>query len=280
MSLSDTQRRISSSIELISMFDGRSSSSSFSVSQVISRIVLSSVSVGMEASCFYYPGTSSSSNNQNTSSNQTRDSVETLCAICLQTMDEEMGGLYTVTGCSHVYHKQCISRWTKNSRKCPCCRGPLADDLGLTLSGLHSVVNNEVMQEMTRAGFLENVIFSPIGVAWPICLVFLFLVFETACFGFFIPLVLLMSLYVIFQEESQNIASCICLVIVLCLMFPPVTVMLLSCFILQVFYILYRTVAFYVNVFSCKMRWRSANIFIINRTVALLTYAVDLLNEM
>jgi len=190
-----------------------------------------------------------------------------------------MGDLYIVTGCSHVYHEQCIFRWKRRSRKCPICRGPLANDLGPTLLGLHPMLTDEVIPEMTIVGILENVIFSPIGVAWPICLVLLFLVFETACFGIFIALVFSMCLYVLYEEESHNITYCICLAIVLCVVFPPVIVILIMSYVLQVIFTLYRTVAFYVNVFSCKMRWSSANKFIINRTVALITYAVLLLEE-
>jgi len=280
MILSEITRNISSSSELQSRLDSRSSSS-LSASEMISRMVLSNIGVSSEANLVYYPsGTSSTSNNQAASLNPTSDSVETLCAICLEEQDEEKGDLYIVTGCSHVYHKHCISRWMEKSRKCPICRGPIANDLGPPLSGLHLMLTDEVIPEMTRVGILENVIFSPIGVAWPICLVLLFLVFEAACFGIFVALVFFMALYVMFQEESHNIAYCICIVIVLCLVFPPVIVILTTSYVLQVFYILHRTVAFYINVCTCKMRWSSAYKFIINRTVALIMYAVQVLEEM
>jgi len=141
------------------------------------------------------------------------------------------------------------------------------------------MLTDEVIPEMTSVGIIENVIFSPVGVAWSICLVLLFLVFEAACFGIFIALVFFMALYVMFIEESHNIAYCIYLVIVFCLVFPPVIVILVTCYVLQVLYTLYRTVKFYANVFTCKMRWSSANKFIINRTVALITYAVQVLEE-
>jgi len=178
MILSEITRNISSSSELQSRLDSRSSSS-LSASEMISRMVLSNIGVSSEANLVYYPsGTSSTSNNQAASLNPTSDSVETLCAICLEEQDEEKGDLYIVTGCSHVYHKHCISRWMEKSRKCPICRGPLANDP--PLSGLHLMQTDEVI---TRVGILENVVFSPVEVAWRICLVLLFLVFGAASFG-------------------------------------------------------------------------------------------------
>jgi len=49
--------------------------------------------------------------------------------------------------------------------------------------------------------------------------------------------------------------SVICIVIILCVVFPLDDVILVAFFILQIFYVLSRTDVFYANVFTCKIRW-------------------------
>jgi len=268
-SSSDAQTRIS-----------RSTSPTLSASQVISRIVLSNIGVRVstERSLIpYLSGTSTTTMNL-TSSNHT-SSVEPLCSICLQSLDQEQGELYKLKVCSHVFHKRCVSQWKKYSTKCPCCRGPISDDLGLTLSRLRSLPVEEVMPEMTRAAILENIIFGLVGCVWPICLVSVFLVFEVPAFGIFIVLTFFMAISVILQEESRTVSR-LCLLLFLCVVFPPAIVILVISFVLQVFYVFYRTAKFHGNVFMCRLRWSSANKFIINRTMSLITYLFDWLNEM
>jgi len=246
---------------------------------VISRIVLANIRGSTSTECSFVPYLPGSSTHSSPT-NPTSVSVVMLCSICRQPMDEEQGNLYTVKGCKHTYHKHCISQWKKHSMKCPCCQGPVPNEIGLTLSRLQNVPVEEDLSDMTLETILENVIFSPIGIIWPICLVSLFVLFETAFVGIFITLTFFMALYIIFKEESHRTINGICLVIVLCLIFPPVVVILVTTFILQMFYIFYKTVVFYVNVFTCKMRWSSANKFIINRTVSLITYIFEVLEEM
>jgi len=278
MFLTDLQRNISSSVEMQSRFR-RSTSPSLTASQVITRIVLSNIGVSTEKSLVpYLSSPSSTSLCLTTPTNPTSSSVETLCSICLQAMDQEHGDLYTVRLCTHVYHKRCISQWKKYSTKCPCCRGPLSDELGLTFSRLQNFPAEEALPDMTRDGVLENIIFGAVGCVWPICLVFVFLVFEVAAFAIFVVLTFFMAIIVFFHEESRS-TSRLCLLIVLSLVFPPAVVVLVVSFILQIFYVLYRTVAFYGNVFMCRMRWSSANKFIITRTVSLVIYVFDWLNE-
>jgi len=89
-----------------------------------------------------------------------------------------------------------------------------------------------------------------------------------------------MAVYVIFQEESHKMVSVICLVLILCLVFPLVVVIIVALFMLQIFYVLFRTVVFYANVFTCKMRWCGSSKFIVNRTINLITYFFEVLEEM
>jgi len=203
-----------------------------------------------------------------------------LCSICQDFLDEEEAEIYTVPGCQHIFHKRCISLWKKESSKCPCCRGPLPSKIGPTLSVLDNIPTAEEPPEMTWLAVLENVIFSPVGVIFPICLVLLFVLLEVAVFAIFIVLTFCMCIYVIFQEEAQQIYSTICLVIILCLLFPFVIVFLVVSFACQICYILYRTGRFYYNVLLCQIRWISAMSFIIDRTVVLTTYVFELLDAL
>jgi len=273
MILSEEPRHISSSSEPLTRFGRRSSS--LSASQIISRIVLSNLGFSSESSIIPYLPSS-----RNTPLNSTSTSMEALCSICLEPLDEEKGELYSVNRCSHTFHKHCIAEWKKFSTKCPCCRGPLPDDLGRTFSRIQNMPNEEVVPAMTTEGIWENIIFGPILVIWPVCVVSLFVLFESGCLCIFIFLTFFMGVYVIFQEESHNMVSVICFVIILCIVFPLVVVILVAFFILQIFYVLYRTVVFYANVFTCKMRWSGTSKFIINRTINLITYFFEVLEEL
>jgi len=275
MILPEAPRHISSSSEHLNRF-GRRRSSSLSASQIISKVLLYNVGFSSESSIIPYltPTRTTPLNSTSTAS------VEALCSICLDTLDEEKGEVYKVDGCSHTYHKHCISEWKRFSRKCPCCRGPLDDELGITFSRVQNIPDEEAVPAMTREGIWENVIFSPILVFWPLCIFSLFVMFESACLIIFISLTFFMAMYAIFQEESHKMVSVICLVLILCLVFPLVVVIIVALFTLQIFYVLFRTAVFYANVFTCKMRWWGASKFIVNRTINLITYFFEVLEEM
>jgi len=271
---SDAPRHISSSSEFLTVY-GRRRSSSLSASQAISRIILGSIGLSTSSSVIAYQQSPKRS-----PINSLSTSAEALCAICLEALDEEKGDLYTVAACSHTYHKQCIATLKKHSTKCPCCRGPLPDEIGATVSWLKNIPREDVVPEMTTEGMLENLIFGLIGIIWPVSIVALFVLFETACFAIFVVLIFFMAIHVIFAEESHNTTSAICFVIILCIVFPILIVILVICFVLQVFYTLFRTVVFYANIFSCRMRWSNASKFIITRTVILITYVFNVLEEL
>jgi len=201
-----------------------------------------------------------------------------LCSICLDTLDEEEAEIYTVPKCEHIFHKRCISLWKKESSKCPCCRGPLPKEIGPTLSVLENIPPEEEPPEMTWGAVQENVIFSPVGVIFPICLVLLFVLLEVAVFAIFIVLTFFMAIYVILQKENHHIYSTIYFVIILFILFPFVIIFLLVSFTCKVCYILHRTGRFYYNVFSCNIRWTGAISFIIDRTLILTTYVFELLD--
>lgn len=47
-------------------------------------------------------------------------STDTSCTICLE--DFPVGSNVTCMPCSHIFHRQCIVEWLKNSHYCPVCR--------------------------------------------------------------------------------------------------------------------------------------------------------------
>merc|ERR1719419_1854405 len=146
------------------------------------------------------------------------DESEILCSICLEVMDEEEGNLLTVTECSHTFHTHCIARWKELSRKCPCCRGPLPDDIGPTFSRLRNLPADEPYSDMTRCAIIGNVIFCVFGIVYPLVLVSIFLALETICFALLIAITIFMSVYVVFEDEDNHFISAICISSVLCLM--------------------------------------------------------------
>jgi len=243
----------------------RRDSLTISASNVMSRVILNPWGISSESSLIPYVFESSSG---------------ILCSICLDTLDEEEAEFYKVPDCDHIFHERCIKLWKKESPKCPCCRGPLPSEIGPTLSVLENIPAAEELPEMTWRAVQENVIFSPVGIIFPICLVLLFVLLEVAIFSIFIVLTFFMAMYVVFQEEAQQIYSTFCLASIVCILFPFVIVFLVVLFVCQICYILYRTVRFYYNVLSCNMRWISAINFIIDRTVVLTTYVFELLDAL
>jgi len=104
--------------------------------------------------------------------------VEIKCSICLAKMDEQEGNLFTVPGCSHIYHKNCILQWKKQSKKCPCCRGPMPDSLGPTLTELQKLPAEPVLPDMTWDHIIRYVVSFLLGTLVGILLIS----FSKICF--------------------------------------------------------------------------------------------------
>lgn len=177
---------------------------------------------------------------------------EMSCSICLEAMDEEQGDLLTVSACSHIFHRTCIAKWKQVSRKCPCCRGPLSDEIGPTSNAILRILQNlpedEVLRDITKCDIYANVIFCALGIAYSLSLIPLFMVGSVIIFVFIIC-------YVCFQVP--------CFIIVTL----PVGLigMGLAC-VLQILYLIFRTLKFYMKILMCKLRWIDAYSFIIQRT--------------
>jgi len=200
---------------------------------------------------------------------------ETICSICLENMDEEEGNLFTVPKCSHAYHKHCIIEWKQQSDKCPCCRGPLPDTFGPEVQEVQEplpdtfglevqeVLVDPVIPEMTRSDILENVIFFLPGTVYVLCLVLLFVACESALIG------MIAFLAYIDMLVLDGSWGCMVMYVIFLLFFTyPVCVFVTYyCFVVQIIYVLYRTMHFYYKVLMCSTRWNHAYSFIIGGTL-------------
>jgi len=192
-------------------------------------------------------------------------------------MDEEEGDLFTIPACSHTYHLHCIARWKRQSKKCPYCRGMLPDEIGSTLSRLRNLPTEPVLPEMTWYAIFGNVVLGIPCIAYPLILVVLVLVLESAFLGIFIVLTFFIANYLILFEDDQH-CSAISVSIILCLIFPLIVVCLVAAFVAQILYMFYRMMSFYVNACACKIRWSGAFDFIISRTMTISSYLFDMLS--
>ena len=43
------------------------------------------------------------------------------CSVCLEKLDFSNDHI-SVTKCGHIFHKRCLSRWTRQNSNCPECR--------------------------------------------------------------------------------------------------------------------------------------------------------------
>jgi len=201
--------------------------------------------------------------------------VDTTCVICLEVMDEEQGNLFTVPSCKHSFHCKCIAEWKKQSRLCPCCRGLLPEEIGPTWSRLQKLPPEDVYPEITRCEMLENLIFWAVWIAYPLCLVSTAISVEVVSIGLAIMPFFFFVVYDFFRTKEYLYACC--LVIIVCFLFPLAIAFLITAVIVQILYMLYRTLKFYALVSLCRIRWNYGASFIIGRTIILANYWFDCL---
>jgi len=193
------------------------------------------------------------------------------CMICLETMDEEQGDLYTVPACSHTFHKTCIAKWKTQSRKCPCCRGQLPDDIGPTLSAIRNPPAEDAQLDRHENATCSNVIFCPLGVVYPLFLLACFIAYVMVYFFMVLLLSFWMGIYKSLEGE-RNLYSIFCVLIVASVLFPVLMGCMYLVILFQILYMLFRIVKFYVKVSMCKIRWIDAYSFIIIRTICMTGY--------
>jgi len=186
---------------------------------------------------------------------------EILCPICLEAMDEEEGNLFTVTACSHTYHMKCIEKWKEKSRKCPCCRGALADEMGSTIPSF-------VWLDVNQSAIFFNVVFCVPSMVYPICLFSLVAAFEGFLLATYLVLFFWMNLTNYETYQDQSIASAFRFIFLLCTLWPLLAFSMCLVFILHICYAFFRTLKFYGMVFMCKIHWFEAYGFIVKKAIS------------
>jgi len=207
---------------------------------------------------------------------------EILCSICLDAMEEEKGDLLTVSACAHTFHRTCIAKWKKVSRKCPCCRGKLADEIGPTNTVLQNLLNlpdEEVVVLDRNENDMAKSRGNPcVGFILPLLLVPCFIATEALIFGILLPLCLLGFIFGMYMQAS-DIMFFICVTIIGPIYVLFVVCGLVLCFMLQISYLLFRSLKFYVYVSMGRIHWNDAMPFIIQRTFSVTKHCYNVLIE-
>jgi len=204
-----------------------------------------------------------------------------LCAICLDDIRNEDGNVYSVSGCSHKFHEECISRWKKVQARCPLCRGHLSDELG-EISGVQQVRSSESTWDIFLNLLIENqnqlilrekmcnIPLSPFGLAWVLAIIALLLILEFVCLCIFSPIVLAQVIFELFRDHiNSNREFCETLAIVVYTILVAVCLILpaLAFLTAQLPFLVVIALDFCFQVFRCKKRWKDAFPYIANRTV-------------
>jgi len=206
---------------------------------------------------------------------------EILCSICLDAMEEEKGDLLTVSECKHTFHRACIGKWKEVSRKCPCCRGALTDEIGPTNSVLQNLLNlpaEEVVLDRNENDLAINSGNPCVGLILPLLLVPLFIAYEALIFGILVVPLLLVAIFNIFTQ-GNNIIVNLCAIIIVCIWYPFIVCVMVVCFMFQILYMLFRSLKFYVYALNGKIRWYDAMAFIIKRTTSVTAHYYNVLIE-
>jgi len=61
------------------------------------------------------------------SSIDNKDKYDNSCSICL--VDFELNSEIGITNCDHVFHKECITEWSRYKKDCPVCREELKNKI-------------------------------------------------------------------------------------------------------------------------------------------------------
>jgi len=203
-----------------------------------------------------------------------------LCPICLSDIASEDGNVYNISGCSHKFHEECISRWKKEQARCPLCRGHLSDEGGeiaveqqvhslggtwdIFLNLLHENQNPLIVREK-----ISNILLAPFGLAWTLAVIALLLLFEVLCLCIFSPVVLVQVIFELCREHlshrdcSKTLAVVAYTILVaVCLILPA-----LAFLTVQLPFFTVNALDFCFQVFRCHKRWKDAFPYIANRTV-------------
>jgi len=208
-----------------------------------------------------------------------------MCAICFEALVSEHGNVYTIPGCCHKFHEDCLRRWKREKATCPFCRGILPDELGETgvnidlsddmdyiVQRLQEIIQemefNPVNQSLPWKAVLVNAIMCPFGCLFPPLLLVLLWTFEIISFGIG-AVVLPFYLIRIVLVEIQTGYACkkVGLIFAMFGCYPLFIVAgLVVLVVFQILYSILLSVSFYIGMLRCQRRWTDAYKVIVQGT--------------
>lgn len=213
------------------------------------------------------------------------------CAICFEALISEDGNVYTVPGCGHRFHEECLRRWKREKATCPFCRGPLPEELGVTdesvdisddmdyiVRRLHEIIQemevNQANQTLTWQSVLANLLISPLGMFLPPLL--LLLLWTVEIISFVIGIVVL-PFYVIFLYIFEvNARTKLWLILLMILCYPLVIALgALSLVVFQILYSIIISISFYIKILRCQRLWTDAYKDIVQGTLGFLEERIE-----
>jgi len=213
------------------------------------------------------------------------------CAICFEALISEDGNVYSVPGCGHMFHEECLRRWKREKATCPFCRGPLPEELGETdgsvdisddmdyiVRRLHEIIQemegNQANQTLTWQTVLANVLISPVGIFLPPLL--LLLLWTVEIISFAIGIVVL-PFYVIFLYLFEvNGRTKLWLILLMILCYPVVIALgVLSLVVFQILYSILVSISFYIKILRCQRQWTDAYKDIVQGTLGYLEERIE-----
>lgn len=217
-----------------------------------------------------------------------------MCAICFEDLVSEEGNIYTIPGCSHKFHEECLRRWKREKATCPFCRGILPDVLGETSANIdlsddmdyivrrlqeiiQEMEGNPVNQPLPWKTVLVNIILCPFGVLLPPLLLVLLWIFETISFGIGAVVLPFYMLRIIIVEINVG-SACkkIGLIFAMFVGYPFFIVGgALILVVLQFLYSILLSVYFYIGMLRCQRRWTDAYKVIVQGTFNFLEEKVE-----
>jgi hypothetical protein len=226
----------------------------------------------------------------NTISQDQRNRVTSnlLCAICIEALISEDGNVYSIPGCNHRFHQECIRRWKTEKATCPFCRGPLPDELGETSVNVDSSEDldnimrriEEIIQEMEGNHgdqilpwkiVLLNILICPLGIFFPPMLLLLLWIVETIFFCIGLVVMPFYLVKIIIAEIDGRICKKIGMILAMLACYPLVVssgVLLFLVF--QILYSIRLSVSFYIGVLKGQRIWTDAYKVIVQGTLGLL----------
>lgn len=77
---------------------------------------------------------------------------EPQCAICLDILTDKK--VVIITGCNHMFDRECLHTWLKAHATCPICRKPLNDRIAAPEPDMTRVISDQQMELWSMVGHM------------------------------------------------------------------------------------------------------------------------------